>query len=44
MRVKALPFLMGCYGYGFFVGSYDFGIAASVIFFVLVITGQTDLF
>ena len=44
MKVQAVPFLVGCYGYGFFVGSYDFGIAASVVFFVLVMTGQVDLF
>ena len=44
MKVKAIPFLIGCYGYGFFTGNYDFGIAASVVFFILVITKQVDLF
>ena len=43
-KIKAVPFLLGAYGFSYFTGTpYDFAVAATALLFLLVITKQVKL-
>jgi hypothetical protein len=42
MKLKALPFVLGTWIYHFMFGGFDFAIACTIIFTILVITKTVD--
>ena len=40
LKITVIPFLIGSYLAGFFIGNYDFSLAATVILIILGLTKQ----
>jgi len=44
MKIRAMPFLAGSWGYSIFSNEFEFSICATVVLGLLVLTKQIDLF